>query len=89
MNINVLTKQDLMQLKAEILDEIRSLINPARSQSDSQWLRSADVRRMLSISAGTLQNLRIQGLISYTKLGGSFFYRRDDIEKMLLKQPRK
>ena len=89
MNIDILTKQDLVQMKTEILDEIRSLISGAKPQHDNKWLRSADVRKILSISPGTLQNLRIQGLISYTKLGGSFFYHRADIEKILSKSPSK
>jgi hypothetical protein len=85
MTIDVITREDLQRLKAELLEEIR-LVVAAKSHTDEKWLRSADVRRMLAISAGTLQNLRIQGLLSYTKLGGSFFYKREDIEMMLSKK---
>lgn len=45
----------------------------------TKWLRSRDVRRMLSISDSTLQNLRINGSISAYKLGASWFYREDEI----------
>lgn len=86
MNIDVITKEDLHQLRDDILTEIRRILNSSQSQCDSSWLRSAHVRRMLAISAGTLQNLRIQGLLGYTKVGGTFFYKREDIEVMLSKQ---
>lgn len=83
MNIEVITKDDLQQLKVELIAEIRQLVSKGDPKTDSKWLRSAQVRQLLSISPGTLQNLRVQGLIRYTKIGGSFFYQRDEIERML------
>ncbi|NGM90830.1 helix-turn-helix domain-containing protein, partial [Parapusillimonas sp. SGNA-6] len=44
---------------------------------------SAEVRRLLGISPGTLQNLRAGGTLPYRKLGGSMYYRREDIRKMM------
>jgi hypothetical protein len=38
---------------------------------------------MLGISHGTLQNLRIKGVLLYQKLGGIMFYRYEDITRML------
>ena len=38
---------------------------------------------MLSISHGTLQNLRITRSLPYTKLGGIMFYKFEDIQKIL------
>jgi hypothetical protein len=38
---------------------------------------------MLGISHGTLQNLRINRSLPYTKLGGIMFYKYEDIEKIL------
>lgn len=83
MNIDVSTKQDLVQMKNEILEEIRLLLGKHPRSDDSGWLRSAQVRRILNISPGTLQNLRIRGKIRFTKLGGSFFYKLSDIEMAL------
>jgi hypothetical protein len=44
-------------------------MKPGQGQS-KQWLKSVDVRKMLNISPGTLQNLRINGTLRYTKIGG-------------------
>ena len=52
-------------------------------QSTKQWLKSSEVRKMLGISHGTLQNLRITRSLPYTKLGGIMFYKSEDIEKIL------
>ena len=38
---------------------------------------------MLNISTGTLQNLRVSGVLRYTKMGGSLYYRHEDIAKVL------
>jgi hypothetical protein len=38
---------------------------------------------MLGISPGTLQTLRINGTIPYTKVGGIIFYDKKDIQKIM------
>jgi len=43
------------------------------------WLRSRDVRKMLSISDSTLQSMRINGAIPAYKLGTSWFYNEQEI----------
>ena len=36
-------------------------------------LKSKDVRDMLGISAGTLQTLRINGTLAWSKIGGTYY----------------
>ena len=48
-----------------------------------KWLKSPEVRELLSISTGTLQNLRINGTLPYTKIGGVIYYDYDEILKIL------
>lgn len=59
------------------------------STTESRWLKSNDVKELLGISHGKLQDLRDRGLIPFTKLGGVIFYDRNEIEKMLLKNMKK
>lgn len=82
MNVDLLSKEDLKIFKTELLKEIREMIKPRAGQS-KQWLKSAEVRKMLSISPGTLQNLRINGTLRYTKIGGMMYYKLEDITKIL------
>ncbi|MNK02917.1 hypothetical protein D3C87_207470 [compost metagenome] len=83
--IEFITKDDLQQFKLDILTEIRGLLKLAEPDS-RQWLRSRDVRKMLGISPGTLQNLRINGTLQFTKVGSLFFYKYDDVVKALNKK---
>lgn len=85
MGMEIASKQDLVEFKNELLSEIRTLLSESNKQPASRWLRSAQVRRLLSISPGTLQQMRISGELKYTKVGGIHFYQESDIESMLLK----
>ena len=38
---------------------------------------------LLKVSPGTLQNLRINGTLPYTKIGGIIFYDAEEIEKVM------
>ncbi len=80
--IELITKEDLKAFKSELLTEIKAMIQPGQGQS-KQWLKGNDVRKMLSISTGTLQNLRINGTLRYTKIGGIIYYKLEDIHKVL------
>ena len=80
--IEMITREDLKQFKSELLDEIRQIMKPGEGQSQ-QWLKSVEVRRMLNISPGTLQNLRINGTLRFTKIGGMMYYKLEDIQKLL------
>lgn len=81
MNIEVITKDDLEKFKNEIINEINS---GNQNQIQKKWMRSKEVRKMLGISAGTIQNMRINGTIPYTKIGSTLFYDLDDIQKILI-----
>jgi len=82
--IDILTKEDLEEFKKVILSEIKLLLKPEVS-AQKEWLRSLEVRKILKISPGTLQNLRINGHLAYTKVGSIFYYAYSDIQKMLEK----
>ena len=81
MNLEIITKEDLKEFKSELLTEIRQLIQPGKGQS-KQWLKSVEVRKLLNISPGTLQNLRINGTLNYTRIGSIIYYKQDDINKL-------
>ena len=83
MKFEVITKDDLHQLKEEILNEISALLEGRKEQK--KWLKSADLRDMLGISPGTLQNLRVNGTLPFTKVGGTIYYAHEDVLKVLLR----
>lgn len=78
----LMTKEDLRAFKKDLLEDIRAIVKPGNEQS-KKWLKSVEVRQMLNISPGTLQNLRINGTLSYTKVGGMMYYNLEEIHKVL------
>jgi hypothetical protein len=82
MALEVVTKEDLLEFRNLLLDDLEKLIH-SKPAKQRQWLKSSEVRQLLKVSAGTLQNLRINGTLSYTKIGGTIFYSYDDIEHMI------
>ena len=47
------------------------------------WIDNSDVMRMLNISRRTLQTLRSNGNIPFSRIGNKIYYRRQDIQNML------
>lgn len=82
MAISIITKEDLQQFKIELLEGIEILLR-GKTTEQKLWLRSSEVKKLLNISSGTLQNLRINGTLSYSKIGGSLYYNYKDIQKLL------
>lgn len=79
----LITIGDLENFKTELLNEIKTLFGSGVQPTPKQWLRSAEVRKMLGISAGTLQTFRVNGTLSHTKVGGIVFYKYDEILRLL------
>lgn len=84
MKIDIVTNDDLMTLKEELIYEINKLVE-AKTVIQNKWLKSREVRKILNCSPGTLQNLRIKNILPYTKIGGAIYYLYDDIENLLKK----
>ncbi|TWR26832.1 helix-turn-helix domain-containing protein [Mucilaginibacter achroorhodeus] len=82
MNVELVTNEDLRQFKADLLMEIRQLMLQPGTQ-EKKWLKGIEVRQVLGISAGTLQNLRLNGTLTFSKIGGTLYYKSMDIEKLL------
>lgn len=80
--LDLITKEDLKAFKVELLSEIKQIIQP-QPGTTKQWLKSVEVRKLLSISPGTLQNLRINGTLRFTKIGGMMYYKLEDIHRIL------
>lgn len=82
MALEIITKEDLQEFKNELFQELKSLF-PAQAVNQKQWLKTADVKALLKISSGTLQNLRINGTLRCSKIGGTLYYNYQDIEKLM------
>ncbi|WP_298535848.1 helix-turn-helix domain-containing protein [uncultured Algibacter sp.] len=79
----IITTEDLMEFKFELLEDIKQLLQNQNGQPTKKWLKSPEVRNLLGISPGTLQNLRINGTLPYTKIGGVLYYDYQEIMQVL------
>lgn len=83
MSMQILTKDDLTQFKIELFEELKTILPKDDNLHVKRWLKSDEVKKILKVSPGTLQTLRINGTLSYTKLGGIIYYDYAHIEKIL------
>lgn len=77
-----ITRKDLQRFRCELVETLQQLLQPSL-YGQSLVLRSAQVRRLLHVSASTLQKLRRNGTLPYVKVGGMYFYRPADLERLL------
>lgn len=85
MEIEIITKEDLQNFRKQLVEDMRQLIHQ-KYPPQREWLKSPEVKKLLHISSGTLQNLRINGTLRYARIGGMLFYKYEDIEKLLSNQ---
>jgi len=83
MAANIITTDDLMEFKLELLDEIKLLLSKQSGTSQKRYIKSVEVMKLLQISPGTLQNLRINRTLPFTKIGGIIYYDLSDIHDLM------
>ena len=47
------------------------------------WLDNQDVMQALHVSSRTLQTLRSNGILPFSRIGNKLYYRRSDIQRLL------
>lgn len=88
MEISIVTQQDLLNLKSDLLESLDQmkkelLEKEPKKEEEVKLLKSHQVQRMLAISPGTLQNLRVNGTLPYSKIGGVIFYDKKEILRII------
>ena len=82
----IVTKEDLQQYGLLLLDKIQDIfkekVSSCKENMEPEWLRSKSVRKLLDISAGSVQNLRVSNKILFKKVFGSYYYNREDLQKL-------
>ena len=81
--LDLITKDDLESFKKELFEKLEELNIHGPQRQPKKWLRSAEVRNLLNVSPGTLQNLRINGTLPFRKVGSILYYSYADISKLL------
>jgi len=79
----IITTDDLREFKMEILEGIESLLKNQPTLKKKKYLKSSELMELLQVSPGTLQTLRINGTLPYTKIGGIIYYDADEIQGVM------
>lgn len=82
MAAEIITKEDLQEFGKNLLNQIKGILGQA-IEEPKKWLKSYQVKNLLKISDNTLQTLRDNGTIPFTKIGGILYYNSEDINKVL------
>jgi hypothetical protein len=82
MAAEIITKEDLQEFGRNLLSQIRGLLGHSLEEP-KKWLKTYQVKNLLKISDNTLQTLRDNGTIPFTKIGGILYYNSEDINKVL------
>ncbi|HRO45912.1 DNA-binding protein [Agriterribacter sp.] len=85
MALEIVTKEDLEDFRVRLLNDLKNIIPKAEKKESKRWLRSHEVRAMLGISSGTLQNLCINDVLHPNKIRGINFFKYEEIEVVLNK----
>jgi hypothetical protein len=83
MAAEVITTDDLREFKMELLQELESFIKRLAQKPTKRWLKSPQVKELMGISAGTLANLRVNGTLKFSKIGGIILYDYDHIVQVI------
>jgi hypothetical protein len=81
----LLTIGDLDDFRIKMLEEFKLIVKDITSQPTKKWLKSSEARKILPVSPGTFQNLRVNGTLNYSKIGGLVFYKYEDLVSLLEK----
>lgn len=78
---------DLLLAMSQDIKDIKARIELIKYQKAKRlkdnWIDNQDVMQTLHISKRTLQTLRTNGTIPYSKIQGKFYYKASDIEQIL------
>lgn len=74
--------KQLMEKLEALSEYVYSLERPTEDTNDD-WVDSQEVCRFLRISERTLQRFRTKGQITYTSLGGKYYYQLSHLKQLL------
>ena len=83
MPTTIVTTDDLREFKQELLENIKELLEETATVKTKRYLKSGEVMKLLQVSPGTLQTLRINGTLPYSKIGGIIYYDAQEIQNVL------
>lgn len=85
MSMEIVTREDLQKFRLQLLKDIQEIIRRVNDSTDSKskGYKTAHVRKMLGCSINKLVLLRTTGKIRVKKIGGTLYYNKENIKRLL------
>ncbi|SHG24620.1 Helix-turn-helix domain-containing protein [Fodinibius roseus] len=83
---NNITRSTLLEQQEEISGQVKKILDRLKNLEKRRWLRTKEAAKYLSISNSQLHALKTKGIISCTKLAGTNYYDRKEIDHILESQ---
>jgi len=86
MATEVITREDLQLFRVQLLNELKELIYQLKRDTTSaavEGYKTKQVRKILDCSTNKLRSLRISGKLRCIKIGGTIYYKPEDVQKLL------
>lgn len=85
MGIDIVTKDDLLVFKTSLIADLKQVIQEAITKVPEapEGYKTKHVRAMLGCSVNKIVSLRIERKIRVKKVGGTLYYNKDDVRKLL------
>ncbi|TQD39007.1 helix-turn-helix domain-containing protein [Haloflavibacter putidus] len=84
MNAEIVTTKHLTDLKNDLLNKLNEIELNQKNAIKKRWLRTDEAAEYLNISKPTLLNYRVNNVIPCSKIGGSYYYDVEQIDKLLM-----
>jgi hypothetical protein len=79
----LVTILELKESETRIIQAVKNMLSQQGGTALKKWVKSYEVKRILGVSSGTLQTLRDNGTLPFTKLGGLIYYSTEDIDVVM------
>ena len=84
MSYEVITPSAARAIFEALKNQVKVLQNRTEDKKLKKWMDSQEVLITLNISIRTLQTYRDTGKLPYSQVGQKFFYKPEDVEKLVL-----
>lgn len=86
MEIVIIEKQAFEAFMAEVsslTEKVNRLCARGTERQLKKWMDGEEVCRLLRLSPKTLQGMRDRGAVACSQVGRKFYYRTEDVERLL------
>ena len=81
-----MTKEDLQVLRMQLLSDIKAILaaqGKGASAPAGEGYKTKDVRKILGCSINKLVSLRVARKVRWKKIGGTVYYNREDVRRLV------